>query len=93
MSAEASCKKRQPVFGLFVPTDLDTASFFANHPNVLSTTQRRDGKLFSPGTGQSHHFRFISTTAMFDMREIPLLFDKLMDILVIVALIRTQMLF
>jgi hypothetical protein len=83
--------ERQPVFGFLTPTDAQATTF----------RQPTEGTLNDPTPGRELGFawhgavlkdRFTAATAMFNVRHIAFLFDKLMDIRKVIAFIKTHML-
>src|SRR5438552_13412964 len=82
----------QPVFRFLGPARANRATFCQPTESTFDdpTTSR---ELSFAGNGTLLDKRFIATTAMFDMRNITFLFDKLMHIGKVVALVKTQVLF
>jgi hypothetical protein len=83
--------KREPVLYLFAPTGADTASL--SEPGEGAFDHPASSRIAQfAGNGTFRLFRFVAPSTMLDMRGILRLFKRLVDIIVIVAFVRTQML-
>lgn len=81
----------QPILGLFAPSDTDAAS--STEPTQGTFDDPAAGRITQlPGDRTLFDFGLVSHSPMLDMRNVLLLFNDLMNIVVIVAFVSTQML-